>query len=178
MNRLSATDLPPSGASGPLASAGAHWTIYFPALVVALVWLVVFAWAAFHQPPLAGLRALALAVVALGTPVLAFAAALRARLLSVEIWPRGREGTQAAAERELVLRDGFARPRSLRVGAREIASIRVRRSLPQRLFGGGALEIKMLSGERVLIADLDRPDALAHALAVTPAHAPVSAKLR
>lgn len=178
MNRQSATDLPLSGASRPLASAGAHWTIYLPALVVALVWLAIFTWATFHEPPLSGLRALALAVVALGTPVLIFAAALRARLLSVAIWPKGREGTEAAAERELVLRDGFARPRSLRVGAREIASIRVRRSLPQRLLGGGALEIRMLSGERVLIADLDQPDALAHALSVTPAHAPVSGPLR
>lgn len=178
MNRQSASAFSHFGAGEPLASAAAHWTIYLPAAVVGLVWLGIFVWATFHVPELSGLRALALAVVALGTPLLVLAAALRARLLSVEIWPMGEEGTEAAAERELVLVDGFARPRSLRVGAREIASIHIRRSLPQRLFGGGALDIKMLSGERVLITDLDRPDALAHALEITPTHRHAPAQLR
>jgi len=178
MNRHPASALSHYGAREPLASAAAHWTIYLPAAAVGLVWLGIFVWATFHEPELSGLRALALYVAALGTPLLVLAAALRARLLSVEIWPMGEEGSEAAAERELVLRNGFARPRSLRVGAREIASIRVRRSVPQRLFGGGALDIKMLSGERVLIADLDQPDALAHALEITPTHRPAPAQLR
>lgn len=167
MNRQSPLKVAHFGAREPLASAAAHWTIYVPAIVVAAVWFVIFLWSTVHVPPLSGLRALSLAVILLGTPVLIFAAALRARLLSVEVWPKGAEGTDDAAERELVLRDGFARPRSLRVGAREIASIRVRRSLPQRLLGGGALDIRTLSGERVLIADIDHPDRLAHALAIT-----------
>ncbi|MEN6543021.1 PH domain-containing protein [Parvibaculum sp.] len=178
MNRQSPPDVSHFGAREPLASAVAHWTIYLPAAVVAAVWLGIFLWATFHAPQLSGLRALSLAVLMLGTPALAFAAALRARLLSVEIWPMGAEGTERAAERELVLRDGFAMPRSLRVGAREIASIRVRRSLPQRLFGGGALDIRMLSGERVLIADIDQPDALAHALAITTHHTHAPARFR
>lgn len=171
MNKPSASAPLVSGTDRPLASARAHWTIYLPTLVVGAVWLAIYAWAELHEPPLAGLGALALAVEALGVPLLFFAAALRARLLTVDVWPRGREGTEGAAARELVLRDGFARPRSLRVGATEIATLRVRRSLPQRLFGGGALDLVMLSGERVFIADLDRPDEVAHALKVAPPHA-------
>ncbi len=177
MNSPSAS-APLVAAAQPLARATAHWTIYLPTLAVGLVWLCIFAWAELHNPPLAGLRSLALAVEALGVPLLLSSAVLRARILTVEIWPRGREGTAAAAERELVLRDGFARPRSLRVGAPEIAAIRVRRSLPQRLLGGGALDLKMLSGERVFIADLDDPEAIAHALRLAAPHHAQPERLR
>jgi len=178
MDTPSASAPPVSRLPEPLARATAHWTIYLPTLVVGLVWLVIFLWAELHRPALEGLRALALAVEVLGVPLLFFAAALRARMLAVEVWPRGREGTAEAAERELVMRDGFARPRSLRVGAPEIAALRVRRSLPQRYFGGGALDLRMLSGERLMIADLDDPDAIAHALKLTAPHAAQPAQLR
>ncbi len=149
----------------PLAAARAHWTIYLPSLAVALVWIGVYGYAALHQPPLAGLRALALAVVLLGVPVLLLSAALRARVLAVEVRQGRRDGTAL----ELYARGGFIRPREIRIGAGEIASLRLRRSLPQRLFGGGALDLKTMSGDRVRLADLDRPEVIAAALA-QPAH--------
>jgi hypothetical protein len=150
-----------TGAVPPLATARAHWTIYLPSLVVGLVWAGVYAYASLHQPVLAGLRALALAVVALGAPMLVFSAALRARVLIVEV----RSSRVNAAGLEFYARSGFVRPREIRIGAAEISSLRLRRSFPQRLFGGGALDLKTLSGDRLRLADLDRPEAIAAALA-------------
>lgn len=151
---------PPS--SPAVAAARAHWTIYLPSLVVALVWAAIYFWAVEHRPVLGGVRAVALAVEALGVPLLLFFAAVRARVLIVEV--RRDESGEAV----LHARSGFARPREVQIGAGEIASVRVRRSLPQRLFGGGAVDIKTLSGESLRFADLDRPDAIAQAL-VRPA---------
>jgi hypothetical protein len=155
MSSLSSSSAP----SPAIAAARAHWTIYLPSIVVALVWAAIYGWAETRQPVLAGVRAAALAVEALGVPLLLFFAAVRARVLLLEVRPR------AGGEAVLFARSGFARPREVQVGAQEIASIRVRRSLPQRLFGGGALDLKTLSGESLWFPDLDRPDAIARALA-------------
>lgn len=144
------------------AVARAHWTIYLPTLVVALVWAGVYSWAQFHQPALPGIRSLALAVEALAVPLLLFFAAVRARVLIVEVRAGHGEGDELA----LHARSGFARPKEVWIGAREIASIRVRRSLPQRFLGGGALDLRTLSGEILWLTDLDRPEAIAQALAL------------
>ncbi len=160
--------------SPPLAAARAHWTIYLPTLVVAAVWAAVYGWAALHEPPLMGLRGLALAVEVLAVPPLLFFAALRARVLMVEVKARLDGEGRATGLRELCLREGFGNPREVRVGADEIAFVRVRRSLPQRFFGGGALDVRTLSGERIWIADLDAPDAIAHAVGTW--HAPAATR--
>ncbi|MDO8288747.1 MAG: PH domain-containing protein [Parvibaculum sp.] len=136
--------------------ARAHWTIYLPSGVVALVWAAIYGWAAAHEPQLGALKALALAVEALGVPLLLFFAAVRARVLSVEV--RG-DGV-------LSMRFGFLRPREVSIGLHEIASVRVRRSFVQALLGGGALDVKTLSGERLFVTDLDHPDDIAAALVV------------
>lgn len=148
----------PSSSSSPTpaVSARAHWTIYLPTLVVALVWAGIYGWAHSRDPGLEGLASMALLVEALGVPLLLFAAALRARVLTVELRKEGRE---------LYLRTGVLRVRDVGIGLSEIAHVRVRRSLPQRLLGGGALDIKTLSGERIFVADLDRPEAISAALA-------------
>lgn len=152
------------GTSSPLAAARAHWTIYLPTFVVAAVWAAVHLWAALHEPPLASLRALSLAVELLAVPTLLFFAVLRARILTVEVKVRSDGEGRATGARELYLREGFGSPRELRIGADEIAFVRVRRSLVQRLLGGGALDVRTMSGERVWIGDLDAPDAVAHAV--------------
>lgn len=143
----------------PPCAAHAHWTIYLPSVVVAAVWAAIYGWAVTRQPELGGLKAVALAVEGLGVPVLFAFAALRARVLEVRLCEGG----------VLYLRSGVLAPREVTIGMDEVASVRVRRSLPQRLFGGGALDVKTLSGERVFVADLDRPDMIAAAL-VVPVH--------
>lgn len=142
--------------SSPPCAAHAHWTIYLPSVVVALVWAAIYGWAVTRQPVLGGLKAVALAVEALGVPALLAFAALRARVLEVTLRDGG----------VLYVRSGVLRPKAVAIGVNEVASVRLRRSLPQRLFGGGALDIKTLSGERLLITDLDRPAALVAALVV------------
>lgn len=149
----------------PIASARAHWTIYLPTLVVALIWAAVYGWAVLRDPPLNGLRALALAVEALAVPLLFSSALLRARILTLEVRQRARDGG-----RELLLRQGFSQMRQVRVGADEVAFAHVRRSLPQRFLGGGALDIRTMSGERFCVSDIDRPESIADALA--PGHEP------
>lgn len=134
----------------------AHWTIYLPSLVVALVWAGVYGWAVTREPALDGLASVALLVEALGVPLLLIFAALRARVLRVELCKAGKE---------LYLRTGVLRARDVTIGLDEIAHARVRRSIPQRFLGGGALDIVTLSGERIFVADLDHPDLVATAIA-------------
>ncbi|MGB5948389.1 MAG: hypothetical protein WBG82_03630 [Parvibaculum sp.] len=155
-----------AGLSQPLATARAHWTIYLPTMVVAIVWALVYGWARLHEPPLKGLGALALAVEVLAVPLLLLFAAIRARVLSVEVRARGDGEGPADGLRELLLRQGFIHRHEMRVGANEIAFMRVRRSFPQRLFGGGALDMKMVSGDRLWIADLDTPDDIVNAIRI------------
>ena len=68
----------------------------------------------------------------------------------------------------LFLRSGFLRPREVSVGRSEVASVRLRRSLPQRLFGGGAIDVKTLSGEHLFVTDLDHPARIVAALSPQP----------
>tara|TARA_R110000868_G_scaffold115405_1_gene308160 strand:+ start:992 stop:1477 length:486 start_codon:yes stop_codon:yes gene_type:complete len=137
-------------------AAKAHWTIYLPSLLIAACWALIYVLAVRHEPVRHGLKALALAVEALIVPVLVLFAALRARVLLVEV----REGAT------LYVRSGFLRPREVSIGAREVASVRVRRGWVHLIFGGGALEIATLSGERIFVNDLDHPQRIATALVV------------
>jgi len=135
--------------------ARAHWTIYLPSLVVALVWAAIYGWAVTRDPVLSGLSSVALLVEALGVPLLLLAAALRARVLRVELRKGGRE---------LYLRSGVLRARDVGIGLAEIAHVRVRHSIPQRVLGGGALDIRLLSGDRIVMTDLDNPAYIAAAI--------------
>ena len=141
-------------------SARAHWTIYLPTLVVALVWAGIYGWAHWHDPVLNGLASVALFVEALGVPLLLLSAVLRARVLIVELRKDGRQ---------LYMRTGVLRARDVAIGLSEIAHVRVRHSIPQRLWGGGALDITTLSGDRLLVTDLDDPEKVASAI-TPPAH--------
>tara|TARA_R110000824_G_scaffold390760_10_gene587782 strand:+ start:680 stop:1153 length:474 start_codon:yes stop_codon:yes gene_type:complete len=143
----------------PAPAAYAHWTIYLPTGVVALVWAGIYGWAVTREPRLQGLMSLALAVEALGVPLLLGSAALRARVLAAEMRDDGAT---------LFLRSGFLRPREVSVGRSEVASVRLRRSLPQRLFGGGAIDVKTLSGEHLFVTDLDHPARIVAALSPQP----------
>ena len=127
-----------------------------PSVLVALVWACIWVWAAHREPALGGIKSLALAVEVIGVPCLLFFAAVRARILSASVQGNG----------VLTLRSGFLRPREISIGLLEIVSVRVRRSLMQRMLGGGALDVKTMSGERVLVNDLDHPDEIAAALVV------------
>jgi len=134
--------------------AHAHWTIYLPSVLVALVWAVIYVWAAGRD--LGGIKSLALAVEVIGVPVLLFFAAVRARIL----------GASVRGDGVLTLRSGFLRPREVSIGLQEIVSVRVRRSALQNLLGGGALDVKTMSGERIVVNDLDAPEDIAAALVV------------
>lgn len=154
----------PSSSASSSCAARAHWTIYLPSLLIAACWLLIYVLAVRHEPVRHGLRALALAVEGLIVPLLVLFAAVRARVLLVEV----RDG--AGGGRVLYVRSGFLRPREVSIGAREVASVRVRRSWVHLVFGGGALEIATLSGERIYVNDLDHPQRIAAAL-VVPAQA-------
>ncbi len=145
-----------SSSSPVSCAARAHWTIYLPSLLIAACWAFIYALAVYQEPMRHGLAALALAVEGLIVPVLVLFAAVRARILLVEM----REGAV------LYVRSGFLRPREVSIGAREVASVRVRRGFVHMIFGGGALEIATLSGERIFVNDLDQPQRIAAALVV------------
>ena len=147
------TEMPENTPEAVLAETGTHWTIYLPALVVALTWGVVYFWAGWHEPPLMVVARIALIIEGVVVPLLLLHAFMRARVLRAAV---GEGALQAVW--------GFPMRRRLELALVDIGVAQVRRAAMQRWFGGGALAIITRQGARHLIADLAEPEEVAAAI--------------
>ena len=153
--RMTQTEVPETHGAGhaePLV-AGAHWSIFLPAAVVALLWAAIYLWANGWTPRLSGIASLSLAVEAIIVPLLILHAWGRTWALGVRVGARGLEA-----------RAGFPRRQRIEVGAREISSVRFRQTPLQRLLGAGSIELRMESGASIRLDDLDRAAEVANAI--------------
>lgn len=125
----------------------AHWSIFLPALIVALLyggsWLLLVAlghgdWA---------LARLALLVAIFGVPLLLVHAYLKYSVLGLLI-----------ARRELLVRRGWIRPKWRRYRFGEVSAAAVQRGLVGRLTEAGTLVVTLRDGRRIRLDDLRSPD--------------------
>ncbi|MGI9381974.1 MAG: PH domain-containing protein [Methyloligellaceae bacterium] len=123
-----------------------HWTIFLPALVVACLygglWLFLVA-AARGDTAIARLLLL---VAVVGAPLLLAHASLRHLSFGLAVGSRG-----------LWYRRGWLRPHWRRVPLAQIARVDATRGLAGHLVGGGALVVRLKTGERLRLDDVSAP---------------------
>lgn len=130
--------------------ARAHWTIYLPTILVALLWAAFYLRARFGEPEMPAIATLCLLVEAAAVPTLLLLA-----------WGRARNLLVMPSSGDLLLQSGFPLKQEERVAMDQIRSVRLRRGPVQRLLGGGAIVVTLTSGKRIVVNDLDHPTDIA-----------------
>ncbi len=123
-----------------------HWSIYLPALSIAILWAGILFWADRREPPLETLRLLALAVEAVAVPGLYLWAFLRARGAEIEV-------TSDA----LSLSTGGRNPIQASVDLASVANIRIAQSYLQKLVDAGQIQIDLSDGRQFVLDDMSAP---------------------
>ena len=131
----------------------AHWTIFLPALVVACLYGGLWLFFVAAGKGDTALARLLLIVAVVGAPLLLAQAFLRHLSFGLAVGPRG-----------LWYRRGWLRPRWRRVPLAQIARIDTALGLAGRLFGGGALVVRLKTGERLRLDDVRAPVDAARAI--------------
>ena len=132
---------------------GAHWSIFMPTVVVALLYGGTWLLLASHDRAHGDLGRLLMLVCALGVPMLLVHAFLRYMSTCVTV-------TKSA----VILERGWPRRQPITVVLGDVAEVETGRPLLGRLFGSGALIVRTRKNKRLVVNDLDDPDALAETL--------------
>jgi len=126
-----------------------HWQIFLPTLVVLAGYGIslLYLWMTGRSD--SALFRLCAIIAAVGVPLLAAHAVLRYETVRVQL-----------REASLCYHPGWPKDRLLEIPHELIETIRVKRGIAGRLFGGGTLVIKTSTGGKIAIADLRNPDAI------------------
>ncbi len=124
----------------------AHWHIFVPTLAIGLLYSLAWLGLALLGKSDTGLARLFIVVMAVGVPLLAAHAFLRFQTIRLQI-----------NEGHVLCHPGWPKELPIDVPLEMIESIRVRRGLSGRLFGGGTIIIRLVTGNTVAIADLAEP---------------------
>lgn len=131
----------------------AHWQVFAPTVAIFLLYSGGLIWMWFsgrHDTALFRLFAIVLAV---GVPILTVHAFLRYETVRVRV-----------AGGKLMHHPGWPRDTPIEVPREAVSRIIVKRGLSGRMFGGGTLVIETITGNKIAIADLARPEAIIAAL--------------
>ncbi|QDZ01989.1 PH domain-containing protein [Nitratireductor mangrovi] len=128
-------------------------SLFLPTIVVVVGYglLLSFLFAAGRGD--GALARLCIVVLAIGGPFLIAHAVLRRFTISVAVMPRA-----------LYLHRGFPHSQPFEIPYALIDRVSVRRGLPGRIAGSGALVVTLANGRRVVVGDLAQPHAAARAI--------------
>lgn len=129
-----------------------HWSIYLPALAIAVLWAGILFWADRRDPPLESIRLLALFVEGIGVP-----------LLYVWAFFRGRGAELSVSPQNLYVSTGGFRPQKVGADLTLVDDMKVAQSFLQKLVGAGRIEVRLASGRRLLLEAMARPAEVAAA---------------
>ena len=125
----------------------AHWHLYIPTIIIAaiysLIWLVLFVTGNAGTD----LARLFVVVMTVGVPLLAAHAFLRYQTIRIQV-----------NEDNVLCHPGWPRDLPSELPAQMIESVEVKRGLSGSLFGGGTVIFKLITGDRMAIADVGDPD--------------------
>jgi membrane protein YdbS with pleckstrin-like domain len=126
-----------------------HWQIFVPTAVVLIGYgfSLLYLWASGRSD--SALFRLCAIIAAVGVPLLAAHAFLRYETVRVQL-----------KKASLCYHPGWPKDRMLEIPHELIETIRVKRGLAGRLFGGGTLVITTSTGGKIAIADLRDPDGI------------------
>ncbi len=141
------SDQPDTEQYEPLFRYKAHWHIFVPTVIIAILYIA--GWIVLYFMGLAGsgLARLFIVVLAIGVPILFVHAFLRYQTIAIEIY-----------DNHLQYHTGWPRAEPVRLPYGMIKNARSTRGLSGRLFGGGTVVLKLLAGEEIGIADVEAPD--------------------
>lgn len=131
----------------PLHRYKAHWHIFMPTVIIAVLYMI--GWIALYMMGLSGggLARLFIIVLAIGVPILFAHAFLRYQTIAIEIF-----------EEHLLYHTGWPKSEPVNLPFGMIKSARATRGLSGRLFGGGTVVLKLLAGEEIGVADVEKPE--------------------
>ena len=124
----------------------AHWHIFMPTIIIAVLYLI--GWAVLYFMGLSGggLARLFIVVLAVGVPILFAHAFLRYQTISIEIF-----------DHHLLYHTGWPKSEPVSLPYDMITGVRFTRGLSGRLFGGGTVVLKLIAGEAIGVADVSAP---------------------
>ncbi len=134
-------------ASSGVPLFAAHWHIFVPTVAIGLLYSFAWLFLAYLGKSDSGLARLFIVVMAVGVPLLAAHAFLRFQTIRLQI-----------NEKHLLCHPGWPKELPIDVPPEMIDSVKVRRGLSGRLFGGGTVVIKLVTGNTIAIADLANPE--------------------
>ena len=126
-----------------------HWSIYLPALFIAILWSAILIWADAQEPRLETIRALALLVEAVAVP-----------LLYLRAYLRGRGAEVLINSQSLYVSTGGFKPERLGADLVYVEALQISRSFLQRLVGAGRVQISLQGGRRFVLDDMSDPEGL------------------
>lgn len=125
----------------------AHWHIFAPTCAIALLYSVAWIVLALLGKSDTGLARLFIVVMAVGVPLLAAHAFIRYQTIRLQISKDG-----------VLCHPGWPKELPINIPLQMISSVRIRRGLSDRLFGGGTVIIELVTGGQIAIADLSDPE--------------------
>lgn len=130
----------------PLADAGAHWSLFLPALLVAVIYGAAWLLLDFGGFGDGALARLIFLVLVAAPPLLWGHAFLRFYSIGVAVTP----------EHVLIAR-GWPHHDAIRIPLSEIESATMRTSWLARILGAGSIHIRLWDGSDIDVYDLERP---------------------
>lgn len=126
---------------------GAHWHIFVPTLVIAILYLGGWIGLFFMHGSHSGLSRLFIIVLAVGVPLLLAHAFIRYQTIFLEIY-----------DDHFLVHTGWPRAEAITLPFQVVRGVSVRRGLSGRIFGGGSLFIELISSDLVVLADVRSPE--------------------
>ncbi len=126
-----------------------HWHIFVPTLIIGILYSAAWGFLSMTGKADSGLARLFIVVMAVGVPLLAAHAFLRFQTIRLQI---------SEADGQILCHPGWPRDLPICVPFNVIESVRVRRGLSGRLFGGGTVVLDLVTGGQVAVTDLAEPE--------------------
>ncbi|MEM7216578.1 MAG: PH domain-containing protein [Pseudomonadota bacterium] len=125
----------------------AHWHIFIPTLVIAILYSVAWITLATLGKADSGLARLFIVVMAVGVPLLAVHAFLRYQTIRLQV-----------SDGHVFCHPGWPKELPIDVPVSVIREIKVKRGLAGRVFGGGTIILSLVTEGDVVVADLAQPE--------------------
>ncbi|MGI9350821.1 MAG: hypothetical protein ACR2O3_04600 [Rhizobiaceae bacterium] len=125
----------------------AHWHIFAPTLVIAILYSAAWLFLAVTGKSETGLARLFIVVMAVGVPFLAAHAFLRYQTIRLQV-----------SDGHAYCHPGWPKELPIDVPLSIIKEVKVRRGLSGYLFGGGTVILDLVTEGSVVVADISEPD--------------------
>lgn len=133
--------------TGSLAEVGAHWSLFLPAILVAIIYGVAWLLLDFGGHGEGALGRLIFLVLVAAPPLLWGHAFLR-------FYSTG----AAVTQNHVVVARGWPHHEAIRIALSEIESATMRVSWLARMLGAGSIHLRLWDGSEIDVYDLERPD--------------------